>query len=158
MKIVNIKENSEYLSEYIKLCSYEWGRKKTETEMQKYVEEKKKSILDGEKVISILGLVDNNNLIGFISLFKYDGEDRKDLSPWYATMYVKKEYRNRGYSKLLNDSILKEAFKLGYKKVYLKTELNNYYEKFGAKYVGKLNKFEKLYYFELNKQNMRNIY
>lgn len=158
MKIVNIKENSEYLSEYIKLCSYEWGRKKTETEMQKYVEEKKKSILDGEKVISILGLVDNNNLIGFISLFKYDGEDRKDLTPWYATMYVKKEYRNRGYSKLLNDSILKEAFKLGYKKVYLKTELNNYYEKFGAKYVGKLNKFEKLYYFELNKQNMKNIY
>ena len=27
MKIVNIKENSELLSEYIKLCSYEWGRK-----------------------------------------------------------------------------------------------------------------------------------
>ena len=31
-----------------------------------------------EKKRSILGLVDNNSLIGFISLFKYDGEDRKD--------------------------------------------------------------------------------
>lgn len=149
MEIVNIKENSEYLSEYIELCSYEWGSKKTKLEMQKYVEEKRKSILNDEKVISILGLVDNNNLIGFISLFKYDGEDRKDLTPWYATMYVKKEYRNRGYSKLLNDAILKETVKLGYKKVYLKTELENYYEKFGAIYVGKLNEFEKLYYFEL---------
>ena len=152
MEIVNVKENIKYLSEYIELCSYEWGSKKTESEMQKYVEEKKRRILNGEKVISILGLVDNNNLIGFISLFEYDGEDRKDLTPWYATMYVKEEYRNRGYSKLLNDAILKEAFKLGYKKVYLKTKLDNYYEKFGAKYAGKLNESEKLYYFELFKE------
>lgn len=149
MEIVNIKENGEYLSEYIELCSYEWGSKKSKFEMQQYVEKKKKSIFIDDKVISILGLVDNNNLIGFISLFKYDGEDRKDLTPWYATMYVKKEYRNRGYSKLLNDAILKEAVKLGYKKVYLKTKLEKYYEKFGAIYVGKLNEFEKLYYFEL---------
>lgn len=152
MKIVNVKGNSEYLSEYIELCSYEWGSKKSKLEMQQYVEKRKKRILSDDKVISILGLVDRNNLIGFISLFKYDGENRKDLTPWYATMYVKKEYRNRGYSKLLNDAILKEAIKLGYKKVYLKTELDNYYEKFGAKYTGKLNESEKLYYFELNKE------
>ena len=38
MKIVNIKENSELLSEYIKLCSYEWGEKKSKLEMQKYIE------------------------------------------------------------------------------------------------------------------------
>lgn len=152
MKIVNIKEDSKFLSEYIELCSYEWGSKKSKLEMKQYVEKKKKSIFNDDKIISILGLVDNNNLIGFISLFKYDGEDRKDLTPWYATMYVKEKYRNRGYSKLLNDEILKEAVKLGYKKVYLKTELDNYYEKFGAKYAGKLNESEKLYYFELIKE------
>ena len=49
-----------------------------------------------------------------------DGEERKDLTPWYATMYVKKEYRGKGYSKLLNDAILKEANNLGYNKIYLK--------------------------------------
>lgn len=152
MKIVNIKEDSKFLSEYIELCSYEWGSKKSKLEMKQYVEKKKKSIFNDDKIISILGLVDNNNLIGFISLFKYDGEDRKDLTPWYATMYVKEKYRNRGYSKLLNDEILKEAVKLGYKRVYLKTELDNYYEKFGAKYAGKLNESEKLYYFELIKE------
>lgn len=152
MKIVNIKEDSKFLSEYIELCSYEWGSKKSKLEMKQYVEKKKKSIFNDDKIISILGLVDNNNLIGFISLFKYDGEDRKDLTPWYATMYVRKENRNKGYSKLLNDAILKEAVKLGYKKVYLKTELDNYYEKFGAKCAGKLNESEKLYYFELIKE------
>lgn len=31
-------------------------------------------------------------LIGFISIFPTDGNERKDLSPWYATMYVKEQY------------------------------------------------------------------
>ena len=33
MKIVNIKEDSKFLSEYIDLCSYEWGSKKSKLEM-----------------------------------------------------------------------------------------------------------------------------
>lgn len=147
MEIVNIKNNNQFLNEYIELCSSEWGKAKTKEEIEK----KKNKILNGDKVISILGLVENNIMIGFISLFKYDGNERKDLSPWYATMYVKKEYRNKGYSKMLNDAILDEAFKLGYSKVYLKSELINYYEKFGAIFLEKLNNGEKLYYIELNK-------
>ena len=50
-----------------------------------------------------------------------------------------------------NDAILKEASKLGYTKVYLKTDLVNYYEKFGAKYLEDLNNGERLYYFDLKK-------
>ena len=72
-----------------------------------------------------------------------------DLTPWYATMYVKKEYRHKEYSKILNNELLKEAKKLGYSKVYLKSDLINYYEKFGAKYIETLNNGEKLYYIDL---------
>ena len=93
-------------------------------------------------------MLDNNILIGFISLFKTDGDERTDLTPWYATMYVKKKYRGKGYSKILNDLILDEAKKLGYNKVYLKSNLIHYYEKFGAKYIEDLNNGEKLYYID----------
>ena len=148
MEVLSIKNNSNFLKEYIRLCSLEWGDSKTEEEMNKYVSEKEKKILEGDKVISILGLIEDNKLIGFISLFKYEEEADK-LTPWYATMYVKKEYRKKGYSKILNNAILDEARKLGYNKVYLKTELINYYEKFGAKYIENLNKEEKLYYIDL---------
>ena len=72
-----------------------------------------------------------------------------DLSPWYATMYVKKEFRGKGYSKILNDYILKEAKNRGFKRIYLKTTLIDYYEKFGAKFLENLNDNEKLYYFDL---------
>ena len=150
MEIINIKTCDKFLTEYIKLCSLEWGTKKTTIELENYIIEKKKKILNDDKVISVLGLIDNQTMIGFISLFKYDGEYRRDLSPWYATMYIKKEYRGKGYSKKLNNAILKEAINLGYTKVYLKSELENYYEKFGAIFIEKLNKNEKLYYIPLN--------
>lgn len=147
MKIINILKNDKLLEEYIKLCTLEWGSKKPSKE---YIKEKKDKILNTDKVITVLALLDNNIMLGFISLFKYDGIERHDLTPWYATMYVKKEYRNKGYSKLLNNALLKEAKKLGYNKIYLKTNLDNYYEKYGAVYIEKLNNKEKLYYINLN--------
>lgn len=64
-------------------------------------------------------------------------------------MYVKEKYRNMGYSKVLNSALLEKAKELNYKKVYLKTQLNNYYEKFGAKYIEDLGNGEKLYYIDL---------
>lgn len=144
MEVIDLK-CSKYIDEYIELCSLEWGEKKTKSKMQEYIKRKKNKILDGDKYISILGLINENELVGFISLFKTDGDDRTDLSPWYATMYVKEKYRNKGYSKILNNAILKKAKELGYQKVYLKTDLNNYYEKFGARYIENLSNGEKLY-------------
>ncbi|MCR5483653.1 MAG: GNAT family N-acetyltransferase [Bacilli bacterium] len=149
MKIIDLKDNKEYLRESIKLCSLEWGEPKTDSEMEEYINNKEKRILEGDKVISILGLVDEDTMIGFISLFKYEDDIESSLTPWYATMYVKQEFRGKGYSKVLNEEILKEAKRLGYKKVYLKSELVNYYEKFEAKHIEDLDNGEKLYYIEL---------
>ena len=64
-------------------------------------------------------------------------------------MYVKKEYRHKRYSKILNDAILKEAKSKGFKAIYLKTNLQNYYEKFGATFIRKLKSGESLYKFNL---------
>ena len=135
MKLKNILDDIKHLEEYAKICQVTWGDKKTYEELKKYTKEKVKRILKEDKVISILGLLDNDKLIGFISLFKYDGDEMKNLTPWYATMYVKEEYRNKGYSKILKDAILNEAKKKGYNRIYLKSNLVNYYEKFGAKYI-----------------------
>ena len=64
-------------------------------------------------------------------------------------MYVKERYRNNGYSRILNDAILKEARNRGFSTLYLKTDLKNYYEKFGAIFIKKLKSGEDLYKFEL---------
>ena len=152
LEIYNIKDKQEYLREVAILTQKEWGTKKlTEEEFDKKIEKKINKIISllDHPSYSKLILVKDENLIGFISIFPVDGEDRKDLSPWYATMYVKKEYRGNGYSKMLNDAILEEARRRGFKKIYLKTDLVNYYEKFGAKYIEKLSNGESLYYIDL---------
>ena len=149
LKIYNLKDKQEYIKEISILTQKEWGaRNLSFNEFENKITKKINKIrqLFNDEYYCKLILLDDNTLIGFISIFLNDGNERKDLSPWYATMYVKEEYRGKGYSKILNDAILKEAKRRNIKKIYLKTTLKNYYEKFGAKYLEDLNEKEKLYY------------
>ena len=152
LEIYNIRDKREYLREVATLTQIEWGnsnlsKNKLQEKINKKIEKIEK-LLDNPYYCKLV-LIDNNELIGFISIFPTDGDERKDLSPWYSTMYVKSEYRGNGYSKILNNAILEEAKKRKIKRLYLKTKLENYYEKFGAKYIEDLSNGEKLYVIEL---------
>lgn len=150
MEIYNLKEKLEFLDEVVTLEYDEWASNKDEDRTNR-LEKKKEKIcsLFLNKSFCKLILVNNNELIGFISIFPSDSNEEPNLTPWYSTMYVKEIYRNKGYSKILNDAILKEAKERGFKTIYLKTDLNNYYDKFGAIYIKDLKSKEKLYKFEL---------
>ena len=152
LKTYNIKEKQEFLREVAILTQKQWGKKtNSKEEFEEKINKKISKIINNlnNPLYCKLILLDNDILIGFISIFPTDGEERKDLSPWYATMYVKEEFRGNGYSKILNNAILEEAKKRGFKKLYLKTNLIKYYEKFGAIYLETLNNGEKLYYFSI---------
>ena len=150
MKIYNLRDKLEYLEEVTDLEYEEWADNKEENKQER-IERKKKKIYNAldNKYFCKLILIDSNNLIGFISILPKDCKEEKELTPWYATMYVKEQYRNNGYSRMLNDAILKEAKNRGYATLYLKTYLENYYEKFGAIFIKKLKSGEYLYKFEL---------
>lgn len=152
LKIYNIKEKQEFLREVAELTQKEWGSKtNSKEEFEEKINKKISKIINNfnNPLYCKLVLLDNDILIGFISIFPTDGDERKDLSPWYATMYVKEEFRGKGYSNILNNAILEEAKNRGFNKLYLKTDLINYYEKFGATFLENLNNREKLYYFNL---------
>ena len=152
LKIYNLKEKLKYIEEISILTQKEWGEKNlSKKEFNLRVKKKISKIKSNLKNFNYckLILLEDNILIGFISIFPKDGEERQDLSPWYATMYVKEEYRGKGYSKILNDAIIAEARKRNFKKLYLKSDLENYYEKFGAKYIETLKNGEKLYYIDI---------
>lgn len=148
----NIKEHEEYIKEIAILTQKEWGNKNlTSKEFDAKVEkkiEKIKSAMNDKNYCKLI-LLFKKELVGFISIFPHDSDEREKLTPWYATMFVKEEYRGMGYSKLLNEAILSEAKKRNIEKLYLKTYLENYYEKFGAKYVETLENGEQLMCFEI---------
>ena len=148
LEIYNIKVKQEYLKEIAELTQKEWGNQTDSIE--EFNEKIERKI---NKIISNLNnpnyckliLLQDDTLVGFVSIFPHDCDERPNLSPWYATMYVKEEFRGNGYSKLLNNAILEEAKSRGFTKIYLKTDLINYYEKFGAIYIETLKTGEKLY-------------
>lgn len=149
MEIFDLKDKQEFMYEVMELELLEWSDEVVDKEdrISKKIDKYNKFV--NENNFCKLILVDENSLIGFISLFPFDGDEEKELTPWYATMFVKKEYRGKGYSKLLNDAILDVARNRGFKEVYLKTELINYYEKFGAIPVKILSTGEQLLKFVL---------
>ena len=152
LQIFNIREKQKYLREVAELTQKEWGIKtSSKKEFEEKINKKISKIINNfdNPLYCKLVLLDDDILIGFISIFPTDGDERQNLSPWYATMYVKKEFRGKGYSKILNNAIIEEAKKRGFKKLYLKTNLINYYEKFGAIFLDTLNNGEKLYYFSI---------
>ena len=152
LKIYNIKDKQEYLKEVAELTQKEWGSKTNSIEeFNKKVDKKINKIISNFNNPNYckLILLQDNILVGFISIFPHDCDEKSNLFPWYATMYVKETFRGNGYSKLLNNVILKEAKSRGFTKIYLKTDLINYYEKFGAIYIETLKTGEKLYYFDL---------
>ena len=103
LKIYNIEEKQEYLEEVVSLTQKEWGKqnlsKKQFCEKVNDKIEKIKKLFKNRYYCKLI-LLDNDKLVGFISIFPTDGEEKKELSPWYSTMYVKKEYRKKGYSKI----------------------------------------------------------
>ena len=116
LKIFNLKDKLQFLDEVAKLEYEEWADNKNQNKQER-IERKKEKICNmfTNKSFCKLILTNGEQLIGFISIFPEDCEEEKELTPWYATMYVKKEYRNNGYSRILNDAILNEARKRKFK-------------------------------------------
>ena len=97
---------------------------------------------------TFLFLWEDDTIIGQFRIRHYLNDALRE-GAGHIGQFIAKEYRGKGYSKILNDAILKEAKKRGFKKIYLKSDLKNYYEKFGAIYMNELKNGEKLYYINL---------
>ena len=145
MKIINIKTEDRYFKEIINIY-YNWFGK----EKYKYEEfyNKYKTILISEKLPSLYALIINDTLIGMYELNEKDGIDSKKYTPYLAGVYIKENYRKNKYSEILINDGVSKANKLGYKKLYLHSRHENYYEKYGFKLIEtiKINNQEKRIY------------
>ena len=127
MEIVNLEDRLEFLDEVISLEHDEWASNKNYMRKER-IKEKKQRVIDSfsDKAFCKLLLIDNNELLGFISLFPKDAKEEPDLSPWFATIYVKSNYRGKGYSKLLANAIINEARNRGFKTLRNQSFLQEY--------------------------------
>jgi len=81
-------------------------------------------------------MVDNDQLLGTVGLWRCDLLTRQDLFPWLATLYVKESARGQGLAAKLQRHVIEQAHAMGFNQLYLYTTLRDYYERFGWRYIG----------------------
>lgn len=74
---------------------------------------------DTQQIIAGTGVIDN------------DFHERKDLTPNLCALFVEEAYRKQNIAKQLLDFARVEMKSLGFEKLYLVTELDDFYEKCG---------------------------
>lgn len=74
---------------------------------------------------------EEDQLLGFGALVEQDYLDRPNLTPWIALIYVDPKARGKRLSQKIVHFLEEQAFQLGYNQVYLVSQHQGLYEKYG---------------------------
>ena len=83
----------------------------------------------------LLMLVDGDELISFCTLAQMDDIQPTKLTPWMRFVYTFPEYRGHRYMGRLFEEIGKILKEEGYSKVYISTDHEGLYEKYGCTFM-----------------------
>ena len=88
----------------------------------------------------------DDKIIGMYQITYRDLFVRPNIYPWVANIYIDKEYRNKGYGKILISSI-KNIVKENttFNELFLYTTHKNLYEKYGWECIEAIDRNNKLY-------------
>lgn len=133
MEIIELRDRNALFGEAIQVFWEVWGNE----DNFKFYED---CMIHSAAALSDLprfyAVVENEKIIGTYALLRNDINSRQDLCPWLACLFVDKEHRGKEIGSLLLNHGLKQAAIKGYKKLYLTSDLEGYYEKYGWKNNG----------------------
>ena len=120
MKIEYLADHPEFIPELAALHFAEWSY----LNPGESLEGKAEYLRDNcgrNGVPTFVIAIEGTRLIGSASLIAQDMDDRPDLTPWLADVFVKPEYRGQGVATSLIQRIEAEAKYAGIRKLYLYT-------------------------------------
>jgi len=82
----------------------------------------------------VLLLVEDDKLLSFCTYAEQDEIDRPDIKPWIGFVYTFPEYRGRHLFGKLLEKGCNMAKEDGYKTMYISTDAEGLYEKYGFSY------------------------
>lgn len=82
-----------------------------------------------------LALSSGGDILGGASLIGNDFHPRKDLSPNLCALYVEEAARGQGIAGSLLEFIRRDALALGCSRLYLLTDHEGFYERYGWRYL-----------------------
>ncbi|GAF65714.1 putative acetyltransferase [Bacillus sp. TS-2] len=133
MKIVKLQKRDSLFDRAVQVFWQEWGE---EDNFSFYYDCMLHSLNTRDHIPSFYVVMENSEIIGTFALIRNDINSRQDLFPWLACLYVKEEQRGRAIGSQMLDYALQEGAKLHLEKLYLTSELEDYYERYGWDHNG----------------------
>jgi len=133
MEVVNLREQKQYKERAIAYFQKIWA---TDDSKMVYEDCISRSLVTESPLPIWYLLLDEDKIMGCVGLITNDFISAGDLWPWLAALYIEAEYRGKNYAGLLIEAVKKDTKKAGFPKLYLATDHNGYYEKFGFSYIG----------------------
>lgn len=133
MEIFELSEKPKLIEESINYFWKSWGNENNFNFYHNCIEN---SLSNKDSLpIFFIGM-EHDKIVASYALLVNDIISRQDLCPWFACLHVKEDKRNRGYGEQLLKHGLNKSNLLGYDKLFLSTDLVNYYEKKGWQHIG----------------------
>ncbi|MFJ8063547.1 GNAT family N-acetyltransferase [Psychrobacillus sp. NPDC096426] len=128
MEIIEIQQRRELFKEAVKVFWEQWD---SESNFKFYEDCMAHSGKTPDSLPSFYVAIENNKIIGTYALLRNDINSRQDLFPWLACLYVDPAYRGHSIGEQLLEHGLQITAQLGHGKLYLSSDLEGYYEKYG---------------------------
>ena len=130
IQIIGIRDNPEYLERGIDYFASKWG-----IDRRIYADSISHSITTGNPLPRWYLILKDDEIIGSYGLVTNDFISRQDLYPWLCALFIEKDQRGQQLGSKLLEHGRAEAGKLGFPKLYLCTNHDGYYEKYGWKHI-----------------------
>ncbi|QTD42538.1 GNAT family N-acetyltransferase [Sporosarcina sp. Te-1] len=133
MEIICVHEKEDRFEEFVHSFWEPWGN---DTNWMFYQDCMSHSATSSGDLPSFYIAIEDEKTIGTYALLRNDLVSRQDLSPWLACLYVDPAFRGKSIGSRLLAHARREARQKGYDRLYLTTDHNRYYEKYGWTKIG----------------------
>lgn len=113
----------------------EWFHSKWGISKEAYLESMTESLAGAGAVPEWYVAIDGKRIIGGLGVIENDFHDRPDLTPNVCAVFVEPEYRGRGIAGALLDFVCADMKKRGIGILYLLTDHDSFYERYGWEYL-----------------------
>jgi GNAT superfamily N-acetyltransferase len=128
MEITEIQQKPHLFDKAVHVFWKQWGN---ETNYAFYKDCMSHSCTTSDAIPRFYVALLDESIIGTYALIRNDLNSRQDLHPWLACLYVDPEHRGKKIGSRLMEHAIRETAAKGFENLYLTSDLENYYEKYG---------------------------
>ena len=136
MQIVKLNSENRYYKECMNIL-YNWWKDIKNISYNELYKNYLES-LKTDNLPNLYALIINDTLIAVYEINEKDDIDNAPYTPYIASIFIKEEYRGRGYLKLILEDAFSKVKGMNYDKVYVHSSHEGLYEKYGFHFIKKV--------------------